>query len=249
MNFSERVLLYELSLNDTDDQVIQYIETHKALIVKQSIQTTAKALYTVPNTIVRLSKKLGYSSFSEMKFELKQELNQSLDDSKKVITNLPKSVEKTLQLIDQNQIRKVSQLILHARDVLFVGVGDTQIFCEMFSKNLTCVNIAHRYYSHRHETLYHLNQLKSKDVCIIISVRGENPEVLEAVEIAKKRFATVITLTHFHKNPLAEKADINLYFYGKYELLNNYNVTDLSGLMLLIRVMCESIWKTYELNK
>lgn len=57
MNFEDRVLLNELKFTDTDDQIIEYIRENKEKILNQSIQETAEELFTVPNTIVRLSKK------------------------------------------------------------------------------------------------------------------------------------------------------------------------------------------------
>ncbi|MDU6976065.1 MAG: MurR/RpiR family transcriptional regulator, partial [Clostridiales bacterium] len=70
MNFEERVLLNELRLTDTDDQVVDYIREDYNRFVNQSVQKVAEDLFTVPNTIVRLSKKLGYKGFSDLKFSL-----------------------------------------------------------------------------------------------------------------------------------------------------------------------------------
>lgn len=66
MKFEDRVILNELKFTDTDDQIIEYIRKNKVKILSQSIQDTAEQLYTVPNTIVRLSKKLGYNGFLEL---------------------------------------------------------------------------------------------------------------------------------------------------------------------------------------
>lgn len=60
MRFEERVHKYEYKLNDTDDQIIDYILQYKEDVTGQSIQVLASQAYTVPNTITRLSKKLGY---------------------------------------------------------------------------------------------------------------------------------------------------------------------------------------------
>ncbi len=248
MKFNERILLYELQLNDTDDQVIQYIQFNKDLVVKQSIQKTAEALYTVPNTIVRLAKKLGYNSFSEMKHELKQELNDEKLEPSLQSLKLPPSIYKTHQLFDEGQIGKIVELIYQAKEVLFLGVGDTSTFSEMFSKSLTCVGISHQHFQHRHEMMYRLQHVSSKQLCIAISIRGENKDVIEAATLAKQKGATIITLTHFYKNPLASVGDINLYFWAEYEELNGYNTTDRLGLMLLIRLICEAIWKQVALN-
>ncbi len=51
--------LNEDKLNDTDDQIVEYIRKNREEIGDISIQAMAKGLYTVPNTIVRFAKKLG----------------------------------------------------------------------------------------------------------------------------------------------------------------------------------------------
>ncbi|KPD00992.1 Helix-turn-helix domain, rpiR family [Geobacillus sp. BCO2] len=56
MRFDERVRLYANKLNDTDDQIVDYIMEHREKIADISIQKMAEALYTVPNTIVRFAK-------------------------------------------------------------------------------------------------------------------------------------------------------------------------------------------------
>lgn len=249
MKFDDRILLYELSLNDTDDQVIAYIKANKMQVVNQSIQKTAEQLYTVPNTIVRLAKKLGYRSFSEMKFELRQELanvteQKSNTQSKESLasTQVPKSISMTLQLIEQNHINKVAQLICDSKDILLLGVGDTSNVCDMFIRNLHCIGIHAQYSPHRHDMLFQAKQLSSKSICIAISARGENQDIIEATKIGKEKGATIVSLTHFYKNTLSSYGDINLYFWAQYQELNGYNITDRLGLMLLIRMLNEACW-------
>lgn len=70
MNFEERVYEHEWQLNETDDDIIDYIQKHKSDIMKLSIQKIAADLYIAPNAVMRLSKKLEYSGFSELKFSL-----------------------------------------------------------------------------------------------------------------------------------------------------------------------------------
>ena len=68
MKFEERVLQQEFTLNDTDDLIVDYIRKNKANLEHLSIQKVAEDLYLVPNSIMRLCKKLGYKGFAEMKF-------------------------------------------------------------------------------------------------------------------------------------------------------------------------------------
>ena len=72
MKFEERVLQQEFTLNDTDDLIVDYIRKNKANLEHLSIQKVAEDLYLVPNSIMRLCKKLGYKGFAEMNHKVSE---------------------------------------------------------------------------------------------------------------------------------------------------------------------------------
>ena len=57
MKFEERVLRHEDQLNETDDDIVSYIRSHRQEIMKLSIQKIAADLFIAPNAVMRLSKK------------------------------------------------------------------------------------------------------------------------------------------------------------------------------------------------
>ena len=181
MNFEERVLLNELRLTDTDDQVVDYIREDYSRFVNQSVQKVAEDLFTVPNTIVRLSKKLGYKGFSDLKF----------------------------------------------------------------SKNIRCIGIKAEYFNHRHDMMYAAENCDDKDLFIAISVSGESKQILDVCKIAKERNASIVSMTHFNKNSLMDIADINIFFWAPRVEIHKYNAPDRIGIMLIIRIINEALWKDY----
>lgn len=76
LTFQERIDKYEYQLNDTDDQIVEYMLENMERIMTMSIQSLAENVYTVPNTIVRLSRKIGYDGFSHMKNAIKNEQDE-----------------------------------------------------------------------------------------------------------------------------------------------------------------------------
>ena len=64
---------HEDQLNETDDDIVDYIRSHRQEIMKLSIQKVAAELFIAPNAVMRLSKKLEYSGFSELKFSVQNE--------------------------------------------------------------------------------------------------------------------------------------------------------------------------------
>jgi DNA-binding MurR/RpiR family transcriptional regulator len=238
--FEERVRKFEYKLNDTDDQIIEYILQNKEEAVTLSIQYLAAKLFTVPNTITRLSKKLGYDGFSQMKNSLKEEIHtkqEPIEDS------LTFNINKTIGLIDQDKLAMVSKIIEEAQRVLFFAVGDTAPLCEIMVKNLKVVGKYAEYYFHRHDMVHELNHLEERDVLFLISVSGETPQVLDMAELAKQKGARIISLTHFGRNTLQQLAEVNLYCYSPDKKFNDYNITDKTPVMLVLRALAEFYWK------
>lgn len=237
--FEDRVRKFEYKLNDTDDQIIDYIVKNRKQVVNASIQSLAANLFTVPNTIIRFSKKLGYDGYAHLKNSLKEELHS---EHEKQEDSLQYNLKTTFDLIDLDIIEKVSKMIYEAKRVLFFGVGDTALFCEMMTKNLKIAGKESDFYIHRHEIIYGINQLNNEGILFLISLSGETSQVLEVAELGKEKGIKIISLTHFNRNALQKLADVNLFCFTPKKLLNGYNITDKTPLMAIIRTLSEFYW-------
>lgn len=239
MQFEERIHKFEYKLNDTDDQIIEYILKNKKDFVSQSIQSLATSLFTVPNTITRLSKKLDYDGFSHLKNSIKEELESAkapAQDSSYFY------IQKTFELIDMEQIEMAAKMLYDAKHVLLFGVGDTADFCEIMVRNLRVVGKSSEHYIHRHEMIHMLDQMNKQDVLFLISLSGETPQILEMAEKAKQREIPIISLTHFTRNSLQEAATVNLYCYAPKKEKNGYNVTDRTPVMVVLQTLSQYYW-------
>jgi DNA-binding MurR/RpiR family transcriptional regulator len=240
MLFEERVQKYDYKLTDTDDQIVEYIIKNKQEAVTMSIQYLAAKLYTVPNTITRLSKKLGYEGYSQMKISLKEEIHTHQEPSEDSLTF---NINKTIELIDQDMLYIVTKMIQDAHRVIFFAVGDTAPFCEMMAKNLKVVGKQAEYHFHRHDMVHEVTHLEVTDVIFLISLSGETSQVLDMAELAQQRGARLISLTHFGKNSLQQLADANLYCYSPKKTCNEYNITDKTPVLLVLRALAEFYWE------
>ena len=108
MKFEERVLQQEFTLNDTDDLIVDYIRKNKANLEHLSIQKVAEDLYLVPNSIMRLCKKLGYKGFAEMKFLVNNEVSTKFGGVAQLGEHLPckQGVRSSILLISTNPADK-----------------------------------------------------------------------------------------------------------------------------------------------
>lgn len=247
MTFDERIEEIEMYLNDTEDDIVEYIKKHREHLHEMSIQKIANELFIAPNSIMRLSKKLGYSGFAELKFAVRNELNpQNKTLSRQLMELLPSNIVKTLDIIDDVQLERVASIMRKARCCIFAGVGDSTYFCELLGKNMRCIDYNVQYYQQIHDMIYSVEHGNKDDVLIIISARGQNERLIQLARRGKKKGMQVISITHMSENLLAKVADYKLYFWGENREVQGYNVTDRTGLMVLVRLLSEAFWKGYE---
>lgn len=242
MKFKEKVSIYEDKLKDTDDQIVDYINNNRDEFLSQSIQKTAEILFTVPNTIVRFSKKLGYISFSDLKHSLKDEEKLIYSKESNTKFSILDNINKTIEVMDINIINKVAKKIAESKNTFCIGAGDSIYFCEMLTKNLRCVEKRSEFFQHRHDMIYNMDKCDNKDVIIVISVSGETKQLIEAVNKAKDRGAYIIALTHLSVNSISELADANLHYWAPKMSINNYNATDRVGIVIVTRLLSEAVW-------
>ncbi|GGF29380.1 RpiR family transcriptional regulator [Halobacillus andaensis] len=238
MNLKERAHKYEYKLNDTDDQIIDYILANKETVIDTSIQALAKSLYTVPNTITRLSKKLGYDGFSQLKNNLKEEQEDDEENAAQF------NIRKTLEILDDDMLRKIAKKIKQSRHVYLFGVGDTAPFCEIMATHFKIGGMNAEFFLHRHDAVYAINHAKKQDVLFLISMSGETEQIIEMAELAKEKEITIISFTHFSSNTLEKMSDYRFFFYSPKRMLENYNISDKTPMMLALQQLSNVFWET-----
>ncbi len=245
MIFEKRVYQHEFKLNDTDDSVVDYIRKHRADLHHISIHKMAEDLFVSPNAIMRTVKKLGYSGFSELKFSIDKEIHGSQDKSaeKRVLDRIPQNIVKSIDVLEQDSVDLLVDAMWKAEKILFAGIGDSIYFCELFGRSLRCMDRKVEYYTQIHDVEYATRNLQKGDLIIILSASGTPKRLIDIALTAKDKEATSCCITHYGNNPLSEVCDMQLCFWGEQRIVNGYNMTDRSGLMMAIRLICEEFWK------
>lgn len=59
-----------VNLNEVDVSILEFIQANQSRLDQITIQEMAKANYTSTSTVFRLAKKLGFSGYREMLFNL-----------------------------------------------------------------------------------------------------------------------------------------------------------------------------------
>lgn len=179
------------------------------------------------SAITRLSQRLGYSGFPQMKKDLEnlyrktttpyeafesflktpsqesvisKSLNQDLDNIKRMHAS-----------IDEDQISEVIQWIAGAETVYLVGVGSSESLVELIGAYLDALEQkAVRLRGFGVSKQIELIDFKKSDVVIGFSFQRIVREVRDVLTEVKKAGCRTIAITDSSLNPLAEAADITL---------------------------------------
>lgn len=229
LSFQERVKNKENKLTELEEDLVDYILKNKEAVSQTKIVILSQKFYTVPNTITRFCKKLGYENFSEFKMNLKQELATpvSMNSHKHILL-------KNFELIDKEREMKVVQLMQRAKSVNFYALDQTGLLKKMYVKSLFALDDKFQFFEYQQEMKKKILN-SSHEVFFFVSLSGETPSVLELAELAKSRNHKLISLTNLTENSLVQMVDIPLYCLTQKEEVNGYDTTDKTPLLLVLQ--------------
>ena len=217
------------SLSNTEQRIIEWMMTKGNLKPRTSIKEVAEALSVSEPLLVKVSKKLGYSGFREIRsallsyfdalpFDKEQELSEKdnvEDIIEKVFNNSVQALKEAQSIVDAKIISKAAQWIFHANRIVILGVGGSAIVGEDFEHKLLRIGIHSHTYSDNHLMVMVASQLKENDVVIAISQSGNTAEICNAILVAKKNQAKIICITNNHQSELAEISDLSIFSPAK----------------------------------
>lgn len=202
-------------------------------IYNSNINELSKFFYVSNSTITRFAKKLGFDGFNELKFTI-----NNLDESptyltQKIYTNIINDIKE----FSEEQINFIHNLDNFKR-IIIIGIGSSGLvanetmykFGELGLKNL---DIAKEPYSINLLS----NSLNTDDLLVVLSLSGENRNILEGMNLAKKRNATILSITEDENSTLAKSSDFVLITpsYSKYE----YKISKIMPILTIIDIVCE----------
>lgn len=233
-------------LTKAELEILRFIELNSEDIIKMSIQECAKKNFTSTATILRLCKKIGLTGFSELKFLLKQELDDEKPNVLKnkntlsIINETFINLENTIRLLNSNELERVINLLLSDKKIHLYAGGFSSFAMEYLEKYLLSLGRQVVFYQTAPLAYRAANNMSENDIIIIASTSGATPPIIKITQLAKKSKALIIAISNFSNNPLAELADICFYIFSDER---NYYGTDIKsrlGLFIIVNMIMES---------
>ncbi len=209
----------------SERKIADYILENKQDVITLSAQEIGTLTKTSPASVVRFARALGYEGFQELKLEIaraQSDMEEKIEDdiveegdtieelTQKVANQGLNTINKTLALLDMNDVKKAIEALKTAKNIYLFGVGASSIVAMDFQHKLLRINrIAIFHLDHSIQLAMSVHAKKG-DLAIGISYRGRSKEVNNCIRKAKDNGATCISITKYGNNPLADLSHINL---------------------------------------
>jgi glucokinase len=219
----ERVQHLQHELSPAEQRVAALVLEHPRKVLSEPIAEIARLADVSQPTVIRFCRSLGFQGLAEFKLKFAGSLTGSIpvrhsqvrvsdsthDLSAKVIDNTISAILKFRDGLDVHALDRAITLLKNAGKVEFYAMGNARV---------VALDGQHKFFRFRIPTTAHgdahlfqlaAELLKPNDVVIAISTAGQAPELLSAVDAARRVGASVIAITS-SKSALGKKADVCL---------------------------------------
>lgn len=248
------------SFSKSEEILAQYILKEKENIHKLSTKDLAKSTYTSPSTVVRLSKKLGFSGWNELKEKFIEEINYLNQHFCNIDPNFPfeahdtlmniaskigqlasETIEDTLSLLKHDDLKKAVDLLDKAKIINVYGVSNSLIMAFDFKHKMLRIKRHVEIMSLQDEQMFVASNSSPSNTAILISYSGESEEVLKIAKTLRKNKTPIIALTNIGENSLRSFSDCTFSISTReklYSKIATYSTNNSIHLILDILYSC-----------
>lgn len=211
----EDLIKISKNFSDADQKIIAFMLKNKSHLSKYSITQIAKETYTSPASITRLSKKLGFNGFSELKYTLSSMNNLKGEFKNNSWDLLQEDIQNTMNYLRSKDLRPYSQLIKIAHRIFVYGSDWAERNAiEQFIRNFMTCGIYIIDIPSITELRWATENFKSDDLLIVVSFSNLDQELDSLLHKNALNNIPQITITTNNENSLTQHTEYNLHYYG-----------------------------------
>lgn len=206
-------------LTKIEETILAYIINNIDNVKEIGVRGIAKQHYTSTTTIMNLSKKLGYSGFLDMYYNLYFKLKNK---NKHINREVPDdyfgvNVDEIMSLVDNVSINKFVDMLIENRNetIYTCGQGFSLFIAEYITRKLLVIGF-NCILSEAYES-YDVNPIKAK-LFINVSKSGETDFLVDVTKSAKKNGIKVVSFTGQSENTIAKLSDVNFKIYDMHSI-------------------------------
>lgn len=220
--FQNRVNAIEKEMTNSEKKILIVLTSEEKPFLLSMNELSTLSKVSEPS-VVRFYRRLGYTSYQELKVALAQENTSDnvarnifeaidLTDTteqvfEKVLEQTVVALNTTKHLINYAAIERAGNLLVNANRLYFFGQGVSGIIAGDAAHKFLRLGGTVIHIADPHMEAIAASHMNKNDVVIAISHSGESQALLNGLELAKLNGARIIVITGFSKSSIAQLAD------------------------------------------
>ena len=239
------------AMTGADRQIAQFILDNPERMLGMSSSALAAQTGRSQSSVVKFSQRQGYEGYQQLKLAVNKAKAQEwqtpagvihgsigADDNfmtilQKMIGSKLLSMRETMAANTEATIDAALKAILVARRIQLAGVGASSLVARDFSYKLLKTGRTVLLDNDSHIQLSSASTLTRQDLLIALSYTGASLEILRIAELARKRGATIVSITGLQPNPLVALSDIQLFTIADEERVRSSAITSRDAQLML----------------
>lgn len=251
-NIMEAITNHYHSLTPLGKKLADYLFKHSSETQYMSISALAENSGVSEATITRFCRGLGLSGYNDFKLALAK-VDQVTDLGEPIDSSLPitsedsidsifhkihaaniVSINETLEMLDENEIRKAVTILSESDRVYCFGHGGSMVMAMEAWARFSTADSRFIHIADSHMQAMAAALATPKDSILFFSYSGSTKDMEDVMQIAKSRKIPVILITHFPTSRAAEFAEVTLVCGYNESPLQSGSIAAKVGQMFLI---------------
>ncbi|MCY9517733.1 MurR/RpiR family transcriptional regulator [Paenibacillus apiarius] len=212
-------------LPPSEKKIAKYILEHPQEAVSLTASELGVKCHASSAAVIRLCKSLKLKGFQELKLRIVGDLNKSENEGyrdikpnetvdavlAKMTNNSIQALRETSEIVNLEDMAKVVDALIRARNIHFFGVGASSIIAMDAQQKFLRINKPATAFTDVHVVAMNIANMAADDVMFGISYSGETLEVYDILRLANAKGCRTVSLTHYGNSIIASEAQLNLY--------------------------------------
>ena len=212
MDLQDVVNANQHRFSDTERDILAFMLENEEFVAEATINSLAHKTYTSTSSIIRLTKKLNFSGFAELKYFIKSSLTKSEPYNPRFIESGREDILRTYDYLEHMELSGLLRKLHTARTIYCFGTGYAQRNAvQEFAKSMqVCGKFCHVIPA-RNEFESTMSAMNQDDVVILVSFSGQTENMREHVKMLALRKIPMIAITAIGVNFMSSYAEYSLH--------------------------------------
>ena len=251
MDFFEQVNKHVRELNTSERKIFEYVVRNIDEVKDMQIRTLAARCFVSTTTIMRFTRKLGFSGYRE--FSEAMRLSRHASQQAELPSVLwkqsyseeyLKNVIESVRVLTPAKVERFKQALSPDSRLYCFGTGLDQELARFAYHLFTSLGYRASCPLERFEAKAAVDRFRPHDVALLISMTGEDAEAVELAERIRARHDAVIaTITQSANNTLQSLSSIDFYVFAERIVYGGEDLSSRVSMMALVELLAYSLMK------